>query len=138
MAKKVTDACPVDARWWKWGVVMGWAWQHPETITILECRAYGMTLRWRTRRATAIGKRFAHLLDSQAGLGASAKGRSSRATLKHCIKKNNAVILAGFVQPILGFTRSHTNPSDKPSRWATPKKRPAPTPPRPGREGAAA
>ena len=118
----------IDPRMWSWRSVISCSWKAPgEHINVLECRALGIALRWRVRSARQVGKHIVHLVDSRVVLGATAKGRSSSFRLRHIMMRNAAVQLGGFVRPVLGYCRSHTNPADRPSRRAVPTQRPRPS-----------
>ena len=110
----------VDARQWRWKNVISAKWKlRGEHINALEARAYVLSLRWRARQRKMLHSRFLHLVDSQVTLGAMSKGRSSTRRLRFICKQAAAIQLAGGLFPILGFTRSHTNPADRPSRQFT-------------------
>ena len=118
----------IDPRMWGWQSIISCRWKaSPEHINVLECRALGLALRWRARAAKQLGKHFIHLVDSQVVLGATAKGRSSSFRLRHILMRNAAVQLGGFLRPVLGYCRSHTNPADRPSRRASAVVRPHPS-----------
>ena len=57
-----------------------------------------------------------HLLDSQTALGAFIKHRSPSSSIHYLMQRASAIELAADFRPILGYCRSHRNPSDLPSR----------------------
>ncbi len=91
-------------------------WKHAEHINALECRAVLLALRWRARQPLRHSGRFLHLVDSRVTMGAIGKGRSGSRSLRHVLRQVASTCLAANLVPVLGFTRSHTNPADKPSR----------------------
>jgi hypothetical protein len=46
-----------------------------------------------------------------------AKGRSSSSCLTYVLRRINALVLAGGLQPAFGYVRTDDNPADRPSRW---------------------
>ncbi len=107
----------VNSRMWRWRTVLGAQLKRAgEHISALECRAALLAFRWRARQSFRQGCRFLHLVDSRVTMGAIGKGRSASFRLRHIIKQVPAVSLAANFLPVVGFTRSHTNPADKPSR----------------------
>ena len=108
----------IDAREWSWQVVLSVPWRYTEEhINYLECQAYRLSLEWRLRRFSSVGSRFIHLLDSGVVIGICSKGRTSPSSLRGVLLKVSALVIAGDLCPILGFFRSHLNPSDRPSRF---------------------
>lgn len=87
-----------------------------EHINVLQTCAYLLSFRWRLRRASSIGTRYVHLVDSMVTMNAMAKGRSSSQRLRKVLLRINALDLAGRLAPALAYVRSHRNPADKPSR----------------------
>jgi hypothetical protein len=107
----------VDARWWRWKAVVSTGWKlHNEHINVLECRALGLQLRWRSRNSAFYHTKFVHLVDSLVTLGAHAKGRSSAKALRSIVMRNASQLLAMFSIQVLAFTRTDINPADLPSR----------------------
>ena len=86
----------------------------------LETRAINLTLLWRTRSVARLSKKFLHLSDSQSALGCMSKHRSGAASLTYLVERAAALQLAGNVEPIFGFVRTHINPADRPSRTKIP------------------
>jgi hypothetical protein len=107
---------PIDPRAWRWRGLFAVAWQREAHINPLKMAAYRLSLRWRLRKAWRHNSRFLHLLDSQVCIAAATKGRTSSRQLRVPLAQVGAAILAGGLLPILGFTRTHLNPADKPSR----------------------
>ena len=93
------------------------AWQcEGEHISALEARGYYLCLKWRTRRVEGMSKKFLHLLDSMTAFGAMVKHRSPSPAMHYLVRRVAAIEMAADLAPILGYVRSHRNPSDKPSR----------------------
>jgi hypothetical protein len=101
---------------WKWGLKVKWKWTWDAHINVLEARAVLAAMRWRLRRASSIGSRFLHLLDSQVSQAVLSKRRSSSGKLNCVCRRIGALELAAHVLPLYGFTRSDENPADAPSR----------------------
>jgi hypothetical protein len=111
----------VDARWWRWQAVVSTAWKlHNEHINVLECRALGLQLRWRSRCTSNYHSKFVHLVDSLVTVGAHAKGRSSAKALRSIVLRNASQLLAMFSIQVLAFVRTDLNPADAPSRRCKP------------------
>ena len=112
----------IDAAEWRWKDVISTRWQvEGEHINVYEARAYLLTLRWRLRNWHHVGTKFLHLVDSRVTQGCCVKGRSSSHRMRRVLCKINALCLAGFITPYLGYVRSHQNPADRPSRFLRPK-----------------
>ena len=82
----------------------------------LETRALLLALKWRTRAVQRLGRKFLHLADSQSALGCATKHRSGADSLQYLAERNSALQIAGRLEPIFGFVRTHKNPADRPSR----------------------
>ena len=107
----------IDARWWRWRTVVANKWKNTgEHINALEMRGVLLSYLWRVRRRERMGRRFVHLVDSMVTMGGLTKGRSSSGQLRSTLMRVNAIVLGGFLYPIVGHTRSHLNPADAPSR----------------------
>ena len=74
-------------------------------------------LRWRSRKASLLGSKFLHLLDSQVNIGVLTKGRSRSYSINFVTRRCNALTLAAFFHPVYAFVRSEVIPADEPSRW---------------------
>ena len=108
----------IDAREWSWKVAISAPWRYlNEHINYFECQAYRLALKWRLRHLSSVRSRFVHLLDSGVVIGICSKGRTSSSSLRRALLKVSSLALAGHLCPILGFVRSHLNPSDRPSRF---------------------
>ena len=103
-----------------------------EHINALELRGYLLALKWRSRSAQQVGRRFLHYLDSQVAHGAMAKGRTASWKLRPIVLRINAYVLGGCFWPMTAFCRSHRNPADAPSR-APSRRLPVKRPDRKGR-----
>ena len=107
----------VRASQWKWAPVVSCQWQVAgDTMPALETRAVHLALKWRARAVHRLSSKFLHLVDSQSALGCSSRHRSSADTLAYLVERSCAVQLAGRLEPIFAFVRTHLNPADKPSR----------------------
>ena len=107
---------PVNAHWWRWRVVRGFAWKRPAHINELEARAGFAEVRRRCRSGHHIGTKYIHLFDSQVCIGICTKKRSSSKALARVTRRMNASELAAFLTPAYAFVRSADNPADRPSR----------------------
>ena len=115
----------IDAGQWRWQHVVSCAWQcEGEHISALEARGYYLCLKWRTRRIEGLSKKFLHLLDSMTAFGAMVKHRSPSPAMQYLVRRVAAIEMAADLAPILGYVRSHRNPSDKPSRQMKQKHHP--------------
>ena len=110
---------PVPPRLWHWRVTASYGWRHQNHITALEVLAHLGELRTVARDPARHSARMLHLLDSQAGIAALAKGRSSSRILLRLLRRTAAVTLAMDHYPLYGWIRSEDNPADGPSRWCT-------------------
>ena len=107
----------VDARQWTWQTVISCVWQiEGESMPSLEARAVLLTLQWRARSVARLGKKFLHLSDSQSALGCMSKHRSGATSLAYLVERAAALQLAGNMEPVFAFVRTHINPADRPSR----------------------
>ena len=112
-----TGTQALDPRMWRWKTVIGTPWKHKgEHINALEGRGYGLTIRWRCRRFSALNSRWLHLVDSMVTMGGASKGRTSATSLQGIVKANNALLLISCSYPFLAYFRSHSNPADRPLR----------------------
>ena len=82
----------------------------------LETTAVVLGLRWLLRSSTRHSKRALLMIDAQAVLGATAKGRTSAPTIRRGVMRVGALLLAGNIQPYFGYIPSEENPADTPSR----------------------
>ena len=106
----------LDASRWKWGVVLAFPLKGLH-INALELQAIVATLRWRLRKAAAVGKRFTHCVDSQVCMAVCCKGRSSSRILCRILHILNSLSLASSTHTVYAYIRSADNPADRPSRW---------------------
>ena len=112
----------ISSRLWTWSIVHGYKFRHEAHINALEMQAALNGLKWRARKASNLGKRFLHLIDSQVCAAILTKGRTSSLRIRKTIRKVNALILACNFHPSFGYVNTEENPADIPSRWATPLK----------------
>ena len=110
---------PVSAARWTWKTVASWRWTRPSHITDLEVRGCLGALQWRLRQLQHLRTRFAHLMDSQVGIGVVTKGRSSSHVLNVVVKRICVLVLASLCRPIYGYSETDRNPADAPSRRTT-------------------
>ena len=103
-----------------WDVDLSFRLSHA-TITVQELRAVLSAMKWRALREDQAGQRFLHLVDSQVGLLALAKGRSSSSALTYVLQRISAVQLASNLYPLYGYVSTSDNPADAPSRWLSKK-----------------
>ena len=103
---------------WTWHIVHGYPWQYKAHINVLEMQAAFNCLKWRARKASNLGKRFLHLIDSQVCAAILTKGRTSSLRIRRTIRKINALVLACNFHPCFGYINTDDNPADVPSRWA--------------------
>ena len=65
---------------------------------------------------TAIGKRILIIGDSQVVVGALSKGRSSRTSLNHVVRRSAGIRIAMGLRVSIRYIRTHRNHADAPSR----------------------
>ena len=107
----------VPSKLWRWRVVCGWPWKHPQHhINLLEMNAILTCLKWRLGRKRQHRCRLIHLTDSLVCLHSLSRGRSSSRKLRSVLSKINSLLLASDVHPIWGYVATHQNPADRPSR----------------------
>ena len=105
------------AHLFEWHAVVSVPWKEADShINVCEARARQLSVRWRARQVGQLGCRYLHLLDSQANLCGAAKGRTGSSRMRHVMLRTNAVLLAGRLRDVNGYTRSDRNPADAPSR----------------------
>jgi hypothetical protein len=85
----------------------------------LEAHGVALALKWLLRAPKRHSRRTVVLIDAQAVLGATAKGRSSAPTLRREVRHISALLLAGdlLYKPV--YIPSEDNPADAPSRGLT-------------------
>jgi len=84
----------------------------------LEAEAVILGLRRLFRGSKACRHRFLFLVDAQAVQGALQGGRSSAPTLRRCVARAAALMLAADARPRFAYLPSESNPADAPSRGA--------------------
>ena len=112
----------IPSRLWTWSIVDGYKFKWKAHINALEMQAALHSLKWRARKASNLGKRFLHLIDSQVCAAILTKGRTSSLRLRKTIRKVNALTLACQFYPSFGYVHTEENPADIPSRWSSPTK----------------
>ena len=116
----------VRASQWTWRPVVSCQWQiEGESMPALETRAVILALKWRARSVERLSHKFLHLVDSQSALGCSSRHRSSMDSLNYLVERGCAIQLAGRLEPVFAFVRTHLNPADRPSRTQIPLRRAA-------------
>ena len=107
----------IPAEWFTWETVISVPWRDPSShINVAEARAQNLAVPWRARDVRNLNTRFLGLLDSQVNLSSASKGRTNSHRMRHVELRTNAVLLAGHLRDINGYTRSDKNPADAPSR----------------------
>ena len=96
--------------------MLQFTWREAAHINELEVRAYLSAFRWRLHKASNIGPKFLHLLDSQVSIGVRVKQRSSNRRLNRVARKAAALDLASGSLSIFAFVRWADIPADAPSR----------------------
>ena len=107
---------PISVARWTWRAVVIWGWRQSGHITDLELRSALVSMRWRFRNVLHFHCRFAHLMDSQVGIGVVTRGRSSSSVLNCTIQRINSLLLAAGCRAIYGYTETDRNPADHPTR----------------------
>ena len=100
----------------RWREVSRWRWRHVEHNNILEARAALAAVQEKARDPANYGRRCLIFTDSQAVLGALAKGRSSRPLMNYIAKRVAALTLATSMRVYWRYVRTHRNWADAPSR----------------------
>ena len=100
----------------KWKTSLSSRWKHEDHITMLEARAVNSQLRWLATNSLRQSQRYPFFIDSQAALGAFAKGRSSSKRLNRVLRRGAAYQLAGDLRMSWMWVPTDYNPSDLPSR----------------------
>ena len=104
----------------KWKTVVSDRWKHRgEHITLLEARAVLTGIRWVSRQAKRRNTRVPFFIDSQAVLGAFAKGRSSSRKINRILGRTAAYICAANLRLSWLWVPTAHNPADEPSRRRT-------------------
>ena len=101
---------------WRWSPLFAFPFSKPQPINELELIALLNLVRWKSRCASKFGQRFLVLNDNQVVIAVTAKGRSSSHRLARLLLKYNALVLATWSAPCLGYVRSAVNPADGGSR----------------------
>ena len=107
---------PVTTSHWRWRTIIAFPFQFEAHINELEMRSALAALRWRLRRIAGLFKKYFHILDSMVSLAVINKKRSTSHKLTRVICRMNALELCSGCVGCYGFSRSHRNPGDKPSR----------------------
>ena len=105
----------VATRDWRTAVAHRFKWKG-EHITLLEARAVLSGTKWLARQPTLHHRRVPFFVDSQACLGAFAKGRSPSRKLNRIVKRTAAYINAADLRMSWLWVKTDCNPADKPSR----------------------
>lgn len=91
-------------------------WQLSEHINVLEGRGILLSLLWRARQRSLVGRRVFHLTDSYVNQSIISKGRASSHLMQPIVRRTNSVLLASFVALCLAHVDSADNPTDEASR----------------------
>jgi len=105
----------VKTRRWRTAVAERWRFRG-DHITLLEARAVLTGLKWVSRQPSLHHGRLPVFVDSQACLGAFAKGRSSSWKLNRILRRTAAYICATDLRISWLWIPTADNPADKPSR----------------------
>ena len=116
LGKKTQSHCSVRALWWQWKHLFKTKWLHHSHINLLEMKMILQTILWKSRRASAVNKRWLHLEDSMVCLFILSKGRTSSHLLQNTCNKIGAVQLAMGSQLLHAHVGSAENPTDAASR----------------------
>lgn len=111
---------PEVARCWddlsRWRETFRWKWTVPEHNNVLELRAALAGAEALGREPRAWEKRCLIISDSQATIGALAKGRSSRPVFNKLCRRQAALVLGLGMKFYWRYVRTHRNHADGPSR----------------------
>ena len=113
----------MHTRQWRTAVAHRWQWKG-DHITLLEARAALSGVKWVARQPSLHHRRVPFFIDSQACLGALAKGRSPSRKLNRVLRCTAAYIGAADLRMSWLWVPTDHNPADKPSRVRG-RKRPA-------------
>ena len=106
----------VRAWWWQWKHLFKVKWIHPAHINYLEMKMILLTLLWKARSCSGIGKRWLHLEDSMVCLYILSKGRTSSRLLQPLCNKIGALQLFLGSMVLHAHVPSLENPTDAASR----------------------
>ena len=106
----------VRAMWWQWKHLFKTRWISPSHINFLEMKMILLTLLWKSRDPSKLGKRWVHLEDSMVCLYILSKGRTSSHLLQPLCRKVGALQLGLGVTVMHGHVTSLENPTDAGSR----------------------
>ena len=105
-----------------WTTLFNHAWERPEHINPLECRAVLAAVRWASSVPSAVRSHLTLFTDSRVVMFAVNKGRSSARLLYHRVKLISAYLLAFGIRLRLVWIPSDMNPADAPSRAFPPRR----------------
>ena len=109
----------IRAKWWDWRILFTSRWKFESHINYLEMRVILQAIKWRGRRASAIGSRWLHLADSMVCNYILSKGRTSSQLLQPLTREIAAHLLALNSVQLQGHVDSIENPTDAASRAET-------------------
>ena len=113
---KAWPRATIDSERWLWKTVLKYRFNREQHINELELNVLVQAVKWRLRISQAVGSRFVSLCDSQVVIGVATKCRSTSYKLNRILSRLNALCIASFLNPVLIFVRSASNPADAPSR----------------------
>lgn len=116
LGKKPACHCSVRAWWWQWKHLFKIKWGFSSHINLLEMRMILHAILWKTRKVSAVNKRWLHLEDSMVCLLILTKGRTSSRMLQPVVRQIGAIQLAMGAQLLHGHVGSSENPTDAASR----------------------
>eukprot|EP00438_Fugacium_kawagutii_P012773 Skav217633 [mRNA] locus=scaffold1334:5610:19402:- [translate_table: standard] len=98
----------------KWRVKSSWRWKRPLHINIKE--TLSVKALHKSQAISKPGTRQAVALDSNVGLCALVKGRSSSYGLRPALRQTGATVVAGCLYPSYHFSPTRLNMADHPTR----------------------
>ena len=107
---------PYPAFRWFWKTVLAYRWTSTQHINVLEMTAILAELRRRSRSVKEFHTRYVNIVDSMVAYWAATKGRSSSVRLNRTLRRMMSVELAANIRPLLVWTLSKWNFSDRASR----------------------
>ena len=113
---KRTAHASVKALWWQWKSLFSVHWRESSHINFLEMKMILLSLLWKTRVPSAVGKRWLHLEDSMVCLYILSKGRTSSHLLQPICRQIGAVQIAMSSTLLHAHVGSAENPTDAASR----------------------
>ena len=120
LSRDLRQRAPYPAFRWQWKPTSSYAWKHCGHINVLELVAFLSHVKKSLESSRFISKRFLHVVDSQVTAAVVAKGRSSSRQLNMQLRRVAGHALAGDIYPLVVWTISAWNFSDRASRRLEP------------------